>query len=90
MFKLDEKDYYKPIKIRNAFSNNYIEYESNADKDRTLSIEEYLDKIRPYLSNIINDHKTRGEWKIQLTKVTNFISSKILMKFVLRILRIII
>ena len=90
MFKLDEKDYYKPIKIRNAFSNNYIEYESNADKDRTLSIEEYLDKIRPYLSNIINDHKTRGEWKIQLTKVTNFISSKILMKFVLCILRIII
>ena len=90
MFKLDEKDYYKPIKIRNAFSNNYIEYESNADKDRTLPIEEYLDKIRPYLSNIINDHKTRGEWKIQLTKVTNFISSKILMKFVLCILRIII
>ena len=90
MFKLDEKDYYKPIKIRNAFSNNYIEYESNADKDRTLSIEEYLDKIRPYLSNILNDHKTRGEWKIQLTKVTNFISSKILMKFILRILRIII
>ena len=70
MFKLDEKDYYKPIKICNAFSNNYIEYESNADKDRTLSIEEYLDKIRPYLSNIINDHKTRGEWKIQLTKAT--------------------
>ena len=90
MFKLDEKDYYKPIKIRNAFSNNYIEYESNADKDRTLSIEEYLDKIRPYLSNIINDHKTQGEWKIQLTKATNFISSKILMKFVLCILRIII
>ena len=90
MFKLDEKDYYKPIKIRNAFSNNYIEYESNADKDRTLPIEEYLDKIRPYLSNIINDHKTRGEWKIQLTKATNFISSKILMKFVLCILRIII
>ena len=20
--------------------------------------------IRPYLSNIINDHKTQGEWKI--------------------------
>ena len=90
MFKLDEKDYYKPIKIRNAFSNNYIEYESNADKDRTLSIEEYLDIIRPYLSNIINDHKTRGEWKIQLAIATNFISSKILMKFILCILRIII
>ena len=32
--------------------------------------------IRPYLSNIINDHKTEGEWKIQLTMAVNFISSK--------------
>ena len=32
--------------------------------------------IRPYLRDIINDHKTQGEWKIQLTMVINFISSK--------------
>ena len=32
--------------------------------------------IRPYLSNIINDHKTQGEWKIQLTMSINFISSE--------------
>ena len=32
--------------------------------------------IRPYLSNIINDHKTQGERKIQLTMAINFISSK--------------
>ena len=32
--------------------------------------------IRPYLSDIINDHKTQGEWKIQLTMAINFISSK--------------
>ena len=28
------------------------------------------------MSSIINDHKTQGEWKIQLTMVINFISSK--------------
>ena len=28
------------------------------------------------MSNIINDHKTQGEWKIQLTMAVNFISSK--------------
>ena len=28
------------------------------------------------MSNIINDHKTQGEWKIQLTIAINFISSK--------------
>ena len=32
--------------------------------------------IRPYLSDIINNHKTQGEWKIQLTIAINFFSSK--------------
>ena len=32
--------------------------------------------IRQYLSDIINNHKTQGEWKIQLTTEINFISSK--------------
>ena len=41
-----------------------------------LTIEEYLDKIRPYLSGIINYHKAQGEWKIQLTKAINFFSFK--------------
>ena len=33
--------------------------------------------IKPYLRNIINDHKTQGGWKIQLTMTINFISSKV-------------
>ena len=52
------KDYYKPTKIKSAFNGNYLEYESKGDKDKNLSPEEYLDMIRPYLSDIINDHKT--------------------------------
>ena len=32
--------------------------------------------IRPYLSDMINDHKTQSEWKIQWTMQINFISSK--------------
>ena len=32
--------------------------------------------IKPYLRDIINDHKTQGKWKIQLTIEINFISSK--------------
>ena len=35
-----------------------MEYKSKGDKNRMLSVEEYLDKIRPYLRNIINDLKT--------------------------------
>ena len=32
--------------------------------------------IKQYLSNIINDHKTQDQWKIQLTMKIDFISSK--------------
>ena len=71
-----EEDYYKLIRNSVAFSRNYIEYESNGDKDKMLSTEKYLDKIEPYLNNLIDDHKNQGEWKIQLTMAINFISSK--------------
>ena len=54
-----DKDYFKPIKTKSAFNNNYIEYENKGDKN--LSPKEYLDIIRPYLSNMINDHKTQSE-----------------------------
>ena len=60
----------------NAFSSNCIEYKSNGDKDKTLSINDDLDEIKPYLSEIINDYKTQGKWKIHLTMAINFFSSK--------------
>ena len=41
-----------------------------------MSIKEYLDKIRPYLSDRINDLKAQGEWKIELTLTIAFMSSK--------------
>ena len=47
---------------------------SNCDRNKKLSVEEYLDKIRPYLKNIINDIKNPDSWKIQLTITINFIS----------------
>ena len=42
--KIDE-DYYKPIKTKNAFNDNYIEYESRGDKDTNLSLKDYLNII---------------------------------------------
>ena len=57
LFEHEEKDYYKPLIVRNFRSNNYTEYKSKGDK-KTLSVEEYLNKIKPYLKDvlIINDH----------------------------------
>ena len=46
------------------------------DKNTILSVEEYLNKIRPYLKGIINNFKKSDTWKIQLTITINFASSK--------------
>ena len=57
-------------------SNNYIEYKSNSDSKKNLSVEEYLYKIRPYLKNITNNMKKSDTCKIYWTITINFISSK--------------
>ena len=56
--------YYKPIITNGAFNNNYIQYETKGNKDKILTPSEYLDMIRPYLSDIINYHKIQGECRI--------------------------
>ena len=43
-----DEDYYKPIRTKSAFNGNYIEYESKANKDKKLSLKEYLYMITPY------------------------------------------
>ena len=70
-----EENYHKTVRVSNFWSNNYIEYEGNGDRNKTLSVEEYLDKIGPYLKAIANNLKKSGTWKIQLAIANNFISS---------------
>ena len=48
-YKKEEKNYYKPARVINFCSNNYIEYEITSDKIKTLSLEEYLNNISHYL-----------------------------------------
>ena len=57
LFEVEEKEYYKPVKVGNFWSNNYIEYESKGDRNKIVSVEEYLNKIRPYLKDMINNLK---------------------------------
>ena len=89
LFDEINEEYYKPVNIKSAFNDNYIEYESRGNKEKNLLPKEYLDMIRPYLRDMINNHKTplkgslgkitdhdlHGEWKIQLTMEINFIFS---------------
>ena len=62
---------YKPIIVESGYNNNYIEHRSEGNE--VLTFEEYLNLIEPYLRELINDHKNKGEWKIQLTAQINFI-----------------
>ena len=51
-----DKDYYKPTKTKSAFNGNHIEYESNKNlSNKNFSEKEYLNKVKPYLRDIIND-----------------------------------
>ena len=72
--EIEEVNYYKPVRLNNFWSNNYIRYESISDRNKTLSVEEYLNKIRPYLKDI-NNLKKSDICKVQLTIANNFISS---------------
>ena len=69
-----QEHYYKPKIVSNFWNKSYIEYESNADENRNLLLDEYLNKIEPYLRNVIIDLRNSG--KIQLIIAINFIFSK--------------
>ena len=74
-YEKDEVNYYKPVRVSNFWNNNYIEYESNGDRNKALSVEELPNKIRLFLQDVINNLKKSDTWKIQLTIANNFISS---------------
>ena len=49
LFKVFDRDYYKPIRTDDGFAgrnNNYIEYTSKEDRYENLSPKEYLNMIR--------------------------------------------
>ena len=72
----NEEDYYKPSEVKSDFNGGYVLYESRGDNDGRLSIDEYFNIIRPHLKDLIDDHKSKGEWKIQLSMRVIFVSYK--------------
>ena len=60
----------------NFWNNIYIEHESNGDSNKDLTLEEYLDKLKPHLRDILIDLQNSDTWKINLTIAISFISSK--------------
>ena len=56
--KNEHEDYYEPKLI------NYQQYQTDSDK-KLLAPNEYLEKIRPNLIRLINEHN--NNWKLKLT-----------------------
>ena len=44
--------------------------------NNSLSFDEYLELIKPYLNDLINVYKAKGEWKLQLSAEISFVSQK--------------
>ena len=72
--ELDEGNYYEPREVKSAFDGSYMLYKSRGDKESKLAIYEYFHIIRPYLRDMIDNHKAGGESKIQLTMRIIFVS----------------
>ena len=56
------------------FDDRYIEYRS--ENDEQLPIRKYLENIRPYLWDMIDNLKTKisGKWEKHLIIIMNFVS----------------
>ena len=82
----EQENYYKPVRVSNFWSNDYIENEGKDDRNKPPSFKEYFNKLKPfklvhieyspYLKDIINNLKHFDMSKIQLTIAINFIFSK--------------
>ena len=70
----NEDAYYEPVEVKSVFNGNYVLYESNGDKIRSLSVLKYLSKVRSYLYDLIEEYSYNGSWKIQLNAKLSFIS----------------
>ena len=76
LFEQEQEDYYKPKRASNFWNNNYVEYESSCDENSDLSLNVYLNKIKPYFRDLAIDLQNSDTWKIQLTIAINFIYPK--------------
>ena len=71
---LKKTNHYEPEKINGSFNDKYIEYKSEGNEN--TSTNQYIEKIRAYLGNMINCPGESGEWKVHLTMNINFMSLK--------------
>ena len=72
-YKFGDLDhYYKPVLAKESFDGNYQMYTCRGNKERTMYIKEYLQKVKPHFIALIDEKKTFSH-KIQLAIANNLI-----------------
>ena len=70
---INDADYYKPTLVKSSFKKNYEYYAIRGNRDKKLSVKQYLTRIMPHLTDLINGKKNKdNEQKIQLSMGVNF------------------
>ena len=59
--RTSKEDYQKLIFVKNFHKGNYKRYGSIGNIEKRLSVYQYLNKIRPYLHDLIDDHRMSME-----------------------------
>ena len=57
-----KKKHYKPVRESNFWSSNFIEYESNGDQNKTLSVEDIINNLKK---------QTHGKFNQQIFSIDN-------------------
>ena len=70
---IDDANYYKPTLVKSSLKNNFAYYEIRGDRDKKLSVKQYLTMIIPQLTKLIDEKKNNNnEQNIQLSMGVNF------------------
>ena len=64
------------VAVRNFWNNNYIKYKIIGNRNKNLSVKEYINKTEPCLRDIVINLQKSDTQKIQLKLAINFIFSK--------------
>ena len=74
VFEEDDDEYFKLKRVTKFRHNDYVEHKSNSDRNKNLLLEQYRNKTKSYLRDVISDLQESDTWMIQLAIVTNFSS----------------
>ena len=54
---IDDANYYKPTLVKSSLKNNFAYYEIRGDRDKKLSVKQYLTMIIPQLTKLIDEKR---------------------------------